>query len=63
MRCKTCGSSEVTVVGFTSGDGSTYRYCRYCETGAWESEGQELETTQMLTLASAIEPGRRRSAA
>jgi hypothetical protein len=63
MRCKSCGSNEITVVGFTSGDGTTYRYCRYCETGAWESEGQQVATQQMLQVASRIEPSRRRAAA
>jgi hypothetical protein len=63
MRCTTCNSSEVTVVGFSSGNGTTYRYCRNCETGTWEAEGKMLAKEQMLAVASRIEPGRRRAAA
>ena len=63
MRCQSCGSHEVTVIGFESGDRATYRYCRVCENGTWEAAGCKLGTTQMLQVASRIEPGRRRSAA
>ena len=63
MRCTNCGSRDITVVGFTANDGATYRYCRYCETGAWESEGTKLAATQVLEFSARIEPGRRRPAA
>lgn len=63
MRCTSCGSCEVTQIGFTSGNGTTYRYCRVCETGHWESDGQQMGTKQALSVASAIPPMRPRHAA
>lgn len=63
MRCQSCGSSEITVIGFTSGDGTTYRFCRYCEKSTWEAAGEKVATVHMLEIASTIEPGRRRTAA
>lgn len=63
MRCQSCGSNEVTVIGFKSGEGSTYSYCRHCENSTWEASGQRVATTDMLNLVSQIEPGRRSAAA
>jgi hypothetical protein len=63
MRCTTCNSSEITVIGFTSGNGTTYRFCRYCENGVWEAAGENVATTHILSVAKQIEPGRRRAAA
>jgi len=63
MRCQSCGSHEVTVIGFESNEGATYRFCRVCENGSWEAAGEQLATAQILTVASKIEPGRRRAAA
>lgn len=63
MRCTHCGAQDITVVAFSSGDGATYRYCRHCETGVWESDGRTMGKQQVLRVASRIEPARRRAAA
>jgi hypothetical protein len=62
MRCTACNSKEVTVVGFHAGEGTTYRYCRNCETGVWEAEGKSVAKERILEVASRIEPSRRRAA-
>jgi hypothetical protein len=59
MRCESCGAGEITQVGFGAADGATYRYCRVCEHGWWESRGQHLRIGDILAAAAGIEPDRR----
>ena len=63
MSCHTCGGRDLTVVGFEAVDGAKYRYCRLCESGWWECDGQEIAVTSILEAAASIEPVRRRSVA
>ena len=63
MSCQTCGGKDITVVGFETADQATYRYCRFCEGGWWESQGgQRVGVGSILQAAATIEPARRRSA-
>jgi hypothetical protein len=62
MRCERCGSSQITQVGFGAAEGATYRYCRMCERGWWESRGRNLAVGEILAAAAEIEPERRQSA-
>ncbi len=61
MRCESCGDRDITVVGFEAADHATYRYCRYCESGWWESDGEHVAVQSILKAAASIEPTRRRS--
>lgn len=58
MACK-CRNDEAFAVSFQAAGGAVYRYCRYCEKGSWETKGTKLGTSEVLKVASTIQPARR----